>query len=140
MIPNTHPLVATFKRTTQRDDGSTHTYFDYAPIIAWDEDGRPLVAMPGRFGLEPAHDFQDYSGIKEQHPVVAAVPGADYHVEYRQDDDQAKSWPLLAWLIHADGSVMPIDTEGFDPRDALNFTRIFHPSDERPIFTYELPE
>ncbi|WP_141716104.1 hypothetical protein [Streptomyces sp. OspMP-M43] len=64
-------------------------------------------------------------------PVVAALPGGGWLAEYRQDDGSVEASPLVAWLVLADGEMLPRDawSEGYahDPRDAGNFQRVYHP-------------
>lgn len=64
-------------------------------------------------------------------PVVAALPGGGWLAEYKQDDGSVEAYPLVAWLVLADGEMLPRDASGdggaHDPRDAGNFQRLYHP-------------
>lgn len=64
-------------------------------------------------------------------PVVAALPGGGWIVEYKQDDGTVQAYPLVCWLVLADGQVIPRDagTDGdtYDPRELANFQRMYHP-------------
>ncbi|MFJ3806784.1 hypothetical protein ACIPWE_10520 [Streptomyces sp. NPDC090073] len=64
-------------------------------------------------------------------PVVAALPGGGWISEFGQEDGSIETYPLLAWLVLADGEMIPMDVSvnGYaqDPRDAGNFRRMIHP-------------
>ncbi|MER0422791.1 hypothetical protein [Streptomyces microflavus] len=64
-------------------------------------------------------------------PVVAALPGGGWMAEYKQDDGSLEAYPLVAWLVLADGEMVPRDASGegdaHDPRDVGNFQRLYHP-------------
>ncbi|MEU2434500.1 hypothetical protein ABZ611_34345 [Streptomyces sp. NPDC007861] len=68
---------------------------------------------------------------RETNPVVAALPGGGWFTEYKQDDGSVQAYPLVAWLVLADGEMIPMDAavDGFvqDPRETGNFHRLFHP-------------
>lgn len=67
-------------------------------------------------------------------PVVAAIPGGGWRIEYKDDDGTPLISPVLAWAIHADGTCKPIDVDpsGWcdDPLTAANFIRVYHPDEE----------
>jgi hypothetical protein len=44
-------------------------------------------------------------------PVVAALPGNGWWVAYQRDDDDEAElvFPVLAWMVHSDGTLTPAD-------------------------------
>ncbi|MEV5958356.1 hypothetical protein AB0M11_32180 [Streptomyces sp. NPDC051987] len=67
----------------------------------------------------------------KSNPVVAALPGGGWRAEYKQADGSVQAYPLIAWLVLADGQMIPMDTytdgEAHDPRRVGNFSRLYHP-------------
>ncbi|MFH0244441.1 hypothetical protein ACGRHY_18955 [Streptomyces sp. HK10] len=113
-------------------DGKTRTHYTNKPVIAWDDDGNPLV-VDGKTGrLRDAGSWSNYVGVHEGEPVVvAALPGDGWRAEYRDDDGTVHSSPVVAWLVYDDGSVKPADTDrdGYVdfPTTVSNFVRIYRP-------------
>lgn len=71
-------------------------------------------------------------------PIVAALPGGGWRIEYdaiRPKDGSTFSDPVLAWLVRANGETYPISTDSSgltdDPTDASNFRRVYHPDEEQ---------
>ncbi|PBC96183.1 hypothetical protein BX281_4198 [Streptomyces sp. Ag82_O1-15] len=66
-------------------------------------------------------------------PVVAALPGGGWRVAYEQEDGTVEISPLLAWLVLADGQMIPMDAghDGSvnDPRTTGNFAGMSHPDE-----------
>lgn len=105
-------------------------------IVAWDEDGRPLVVDNHGLSLAASTRYR-FSGISRQpSPVVAAVPGGGWMIETTNEDGLTSTDPIVAWSIHADGTASPIgvDADGVsgDPTDGPGQYRIFHPDSTFP--------
>lgn len=51
--------------------------------------------------------------------------------EYKQEDGTVHAYPLIAWLVLADGEILPRDAwadgGAHDPREVGNFERLYHP-------------
>ncbi|MGI5469631.1 hypothetical protein [Streptomyces sp. CA-132043] len=67
----------------------------------------------------------------KNNPVVAALPGGGWMVEYKQVSGGVETYPVVGWLILADGQMIPMDAnvDGStqDARAAGNFERLYHP-------------
>ncbi|MFC8406754.1 hypothetical protein ACWEQ5_13595 [Streptomyces griseoincarnatus] len=67
----------------------------------------------------------------KSNPVVAALPGGGWIAEFKQDDGSVETYPLVAWLVLADGEMIPMDAsasgDAQDPREVANFQRMYHP-------------
>ena len=61
MIPNHVPYEAVFRHCETRDDGVYESY-SVRPVIAWDAEGRPLVA--GARNLVGADTYSNFVGIE----------------------------------------------------------------------------
>ena len=118
-------------------DGSYYVHYENnprgpitKPVIAWDDEGRPLVA--GKYGLVPAHELGSVKHIRQDDaPVVAAVPGGGWLIDCKDDDGNTWTTPILAWTIRADGNAVPLtaDSDGVtdDATKGLAECRIYHP-------------
>jgi hypothetical protein len=102
------------------------------PVIAWDDDGSPLIA--GKFGLISAADsgLGAVRGIKhDTEAAVGAVPGGGGVIDCVDDEGTTWTTPILAWVIHGNGTATPItsDVDGVtgDATDGLEKYRIRHP-------------
>lgn len=107
------------------------------PVVAWDDDGRPLIA--GRYGLELAADagLGAIRGIRQaSEAVVGAVPGGGWLIDCTDDEGVSWTLPILAWTIHADGAATPLTTDAdgvtSDATEGLASYRIHHPQDRLP--------
>lgn len=73
--------------------------------------------------------------IPDPNPVVSALPGAGWAAEYLLPDGTTQRYPLIAWLVRADGTLEPLDMgeDGYaeDPRGAQNFARLVQPEEPR---------
>lgn len=106
MIPANHPYEAHYKATGH--DGKT--YHESRPVIAWDENGFPLIA--GRDRLVRADHRPGFHGVEEARgPVIAALPSGGYRIAYKQDDGAEDISSVLGWLIYADGWAEAIDSD-----------------------------
>lgn len=133
MIPATHPFEARFKQSS-RPNGEGTTYFTTLPVVAWDENGSPLVSDKQR--LVPASSWGNFHDVVETAPpVVAVIPGGGWMVEYK-DGDSTSAWKIVAWAIDAAGEMKPLSTDstGYcdDATTAENFVRIYHPDEVVP--------
>lgn len=127
MIPASQPFEARYRHG---EKGNFH--YTTKRVVAWDNEGYPLVVGRDGCQLDRANswsNFQDVGPVDSA--VVAALPGAGWLAEYREDDGGLTTSPVVAWLVHADGSLNPMDTEpgGLveDPTTVGNFIRIYHP-------------
>lgn len=135
MIPATTPYVARYRQTFDRPDGSQGSYIADKPVIAWDDDGEALVAASERGRLVLASGYSNFEGLDTADPhVVAALPGAGWLAEYKEDDGTLFRFPVTAWLVSSDGSCKPVkvDADGYsdDARDSANFVRLITPGEQ----------
>jgi hypothetical protein len=106
------------------------------PVIAWDDDGHPLVVGPQ--GLRRAEDLGRFVRLFENAaPVLSAIPGGGWLIECTDDEGVTWTDPIMAWTIHADGTAIPIgvDSDGVtdDATQGLASYRIYHPSSTTPV-------
>lgn len=128
MIPATQPFKARFKQSS-RSNGEGVTYFTTMPVIAWDENGSPLVS--NKQCLVPADSWGNFHDVVEADPpVVAVVPGAGWIAEYQDGEDTMTS-PILAWTVDAAGEFKPFAADGqgdpFDATEVSGLVRIYDP-------------
>lgn len=88
MIPNLHPC-----------------FMDNGDVVAWDDEGRPLVLdrKRGRLALGHGELFHD-----DNFNVRQIMPGRGYTVVFNPGTPEQFTEPLLAWAVTADGNVIPI--------------------------------
>lgn len=127
MIPATTNVECQFEG--DRGDGTKYRYTSN-PVIAWDDDGTPLVLGDG--ALVSAERYRNFIGLVEADaPVVAALPGGEWRAEFKDDDGTIHSTPLLSWNVRADGTATPIvagsDGDVYDPCEVSNFSRLYIP-------------
>ena len=132
MIPATHPYEARFRQTTKLSSGGTHEYFTNKPVLAWDNEGAPLVA--GKQGLVAADTYTNFHDVvPAKKPVVAVLPGVGWVAEYKDGDDTV-SWPVVCWTIDAAGEMTPLaaDISGYcdDATSSADFIRLYRPDEE----------
>ncbi|MFR9796612.1 hypothetical protein ACL02U_12010 [Streptomyces sp. MS06] len=130
MIPASQPHEARYRHES---DGRIH--YTTKAVIAWDDDGYPLVVGRDGCQLVRANGWRNFHDVVPvDPPVTAAFPAAGWQVVYKDDDSAEYRIPLTAWLTLADGSLRPVDvgTDGFadDPTECLNFVRLVPPSNE----------
>jgi hypothetical protein len=118
-----------------KHENSGHVHYTTKRVVAWDEDGHPLVIGGDSYSLVRASGWSNFHDVvAADPPVVAALPGAGWRAEFRDDDGSLDSVPLTAWLVYADGNIKPADVESSgeadDPTTVSNFVRLFHPSEE----------
>lgn len=69
----------------------------------------------------------------ETNPVVAALPGGGWRARFKEDDGSRHVWPIVCWLVRADGSCTPVDVDCYgiqgDPTESSNFDRLLGPDD-----------
>lgn len=113
MIPATRPYDARFKKHLNANDGTTTTYYDTKPVIAWDEDGHPLVV--GERQLVRASNLPGFMDIDEYESVfMSAIPGGGWQIAWKQDDGTEFIDPVLAWVVdhHGQAKAMSADSTG----------------------------
>jgi hypothetical protein len=131
LIPPGRPLVALFRE--EEAEGEQEYYFR-VPVVGFDEDtGEPMVILEeDKRHPRSARSVHNYVGLEfEDPPVVAALPGQGWRIEYT-DDGRKWSQPIVGWLVRADGSVtvVDIDETGYvAERDTGegDVGRIYHP-------------
>jgi hypothetical protein len=124
LIPAPPGTVARYKF-----DNNGHPYYDEKPVIAFDGDGRALVAGGRR--LVPADDYANFTGLDERAGYVALIPAGGWRVEFSDDDGSKWDEPLAGWALKNSGRIDPFTTDA----DGLtqNFDsyagqyRIYHP-------------
>lgn len=129
MLP-AHGYVALYEHQRTVPDGAPQSVETTAPVVAWDDEGHPLVVRDGR--LQGADSRPGYVGLRAARaPAVAVLSGGGWRAEFRNDDGTTTSRPLLAWTIRADGSCSPLDADtlgrGDDPTGNAAFVRVYHP-------------
>lgn len=130
MIPATARYEASYRH---EKDGRAH--FTTKPVIAWGDDGAALVADMKTGRLCDADSWSNFAGLAmADAEVVGVIPGGSWRAEHSTDDGDVESTPVLAWLVHADGSCTPTiaDRDGYtdDPTTASNFIRLYEPEEE----------
>jgi hypothetical protein len=102
------------------------------PVIAFDDDGRPLVL--GERGLVPAESLDGFHSLATtvDHTVI---PGAGWIAALSLDDDEEVDdpqrflhVPVVAWLIDDDGDGVPVVARP-DGTTAAWDGPIFHPDE-----------
>ncbi|MGV9242643.1 hypothetical protein [Streptomyces sp. NPDC003710] len=130
MIPATRPFDARYRQAN-----GDRTYFTTKPVIAWSDDGTALVPDPKTGRLVDADSYSNFAGlIAADAEVVGVIPGGSWRAEHSTDDGDVESTPVLAWLVHTDGSYTPTiaDRDGYtdDPTTASNFVRLYQPEEQ----------
>ncbi|MFY1589127.1 hypothetical protein ACN267_32245 [Micromonospora sp. WMMD734] len=127
MIPAPRGLAARYKRAN-----STHHI--HLPLVAFDDEGHPLVVSEKTGALVRADRSRDFDGV-EPYPyseLVAIAPAGGWRVAWKTASGGEWSQPLVGWGLKADGTVVPLDADpgGFvdDFGDSPTHTyRIYHP-------------
>ena len=100
-------------------DGTFFAHFGYPSqdtpgspreVIAWADNGDALLL--GKKGLVVAHTLEGFQYIrraKVQPKVVATLPGAGWQVSTKFTDGEIWTTPVLTWLVHENGDVVPMD-------------------------------
>lgn len=132
MIPATHPYEA---RYSHENPTGGRPYFTTKPVVAWDEDGAAMVADQKTGRLREASSYSNFAGLaKADAAVVGVVPGGTWRAEFSTDEGGTTSWPVLAWLVRADGECTPVhaDRDGCtdDPTTASNIVRLYQPEED----------
>jgi hypothetical protein len=140
MIPAPPGLVAQYKH-------SEPEHWTNLPIVAFDEDGRPLVVdAEGRHKTRLVHAeaYANYHGMAEDpySALTALLPAGGWRVEHIQDDGSKWSEPLVGWGLKLNGDVVPLATAAERVMGPLDVTVAKHcPScDCETILRYYLRE
>jgi hypothetical protein len=134
VIPATQPYEARFRQSHKLSDGRVHEYFSTKPVLAWDDDGGPLVA--GKQRLAPADSYKNFHDVVPAGPpAVTALPGGGWVAEYKDDaNGNTFEFPVVAWAIDTSGDLTPtiVYSDGMsDSATSLdNFVRLYHPDFE----------
>lgn len=136
MIPAVYPMYARFEQPGVGD----RKYHTAKRVLAWDDEGRALIASERGDALCRATDYSNFSHLSETDgtdgPAVALIPAGGWRVE-RTDDGKRWSQPLIGWALRADGSVVPMETDSqglvLEVNDADY--RIYHDDDREQAAT-----
>ncbi len=128
------PATARYE-ASYRHEGDRGAHFTTKPVIAWGDDGAALVADMKTGRLRDADSWSNFAGLAmADAEVVGVIPGGSWRAEHSTDDGDVESTPVLAWLVHTDGSCTPTiaDRDGYtdDPTTASNFVRLYEPEEE----------
>lgn len=128
MIPATSPYRAAFKHR----NGAGGTYYEYMPVIAWDDEGNPLVACDDGKSqrLLPARTYNNFAHVEpDEQRIIALIPGGGWRVEHSEDDGATWSHPLVAWALQAGGLLVPVETDSDGVAEEVmdRAYRIYHP-------------
>jgi hypothetical protein len=136
MIPAPPGWAARYKHTAA-GDGST--YWTEKRVIAWDDDGAPLVVDDETGRLIAASHWSNFDGVDQAHesPIVSVAPAGGWISEYTLDGKKYAA-PLIGWGLRADGTVVPLETDGdgyVDVSRARKDTeiRIYHPDEQDEV-------
>jgi hypothetical protein len=136
MIPAPRGLTARYKQD------ESPLAWDYKPVIAFGDDGHPLIVGEGKRdrNLVRADTYANYDGLGDDlYPaIVALLPAGGWRVAWSRDDGQGEwSQPLVGWGLKADGSVVPLDTDGTGCVEELDSPRgkyrVYHPGAEDSV-------
>lgn len=132
MIPAPPGIVAQYNQQTTRKDGTVHKYMSTLPVVAFDDEGEPMVL--GKHRLVHASILRGFAGISggDQPELVAVMPANGWRVEFTEPDSGHKhSQPLLGWGLKANGDVVPLDADERGWVEQLtnvdNGWRVYHP-------------
>lgn len=138
MIPANSFPRAVFEHTI----GAGKKYQSFSPVLAWDDEGYPLVlASENPRRLERADGFSNFSHVDtDSDRAISAIPGGGWMIRWTDDEGGTSVEPVVAWLVDATGMLTPaiVDEDGFtsggDPRTVVNPPKFFHPDQrtERP--------
>lgn len=106
MIPATG-YRATYKH--EQPDG-LRPYYTHLPVVAWDDEGRPLVYGGKKFRrLVPADTFTDFHNVAENptNNLVGVIPVTGWQLAYDTGEEQFTE-PVVGFGIDADGDASPI--------------------------------
>lgn len=130
MIPAEKGYLAIYGRTD--DNGRLVQINDERDVIAWDDDGEPLVLGDAR--LVRADWYPNFRQIRQDdREIVSMIPAGQFSIVYVSDDGHSFTTPLVGWGLTSGGSIVPLDTDaaGFvsEPRDTTGKFRITHPGE-----------
>lgn len=104
-------------------------------VIAWDEDGEPLV-IGERGRLQSALRHSNFVGVEQsERAIVQLIPATDWVIWRVEPSGEVWGERLVAWALCADGAVRPLETDSHGCVDTPGETeQIFvrHASDGRP--------
>lgn len=107
------------------------------PVIAWDDDGRPLIAGRRSLVYPDAIDVIDGQPVTswrldEDDGYEATVPGGGWMVTQRFAEGDTRTTPVVAWQISPDGWGRPLiaDPDGVitADNDTATETTYWHPA------------
>lgn len=131
VIPAPPGLVARFRQGESR-------IFSSKPVIAFDDDGYPLVLHEKYHYLIRPDSYSNFvSVVDDPHPpVVALLPSGGWRIEWTNKGEAPWSEPLVGWGLRQDGAVVALDTDSDGlvmerDSDFPNTTfRIYHPEQD----------
>jgi hypothetical protein len=126
MIPAPKGFQAHYNR---KDSGGT-ARFTTRDVLAFDEDGTPLVLGDENHGwrLVPASTYRGFTGIYPgDMPLVLTLPAGGWRVEYAGDDGKNWSEPVVGWGVTADGYAIALTHAGEGIGERVNGeVRVYH--------------
>jgi hypothetical protein len=102
-------LVAVFR---DPDPAAARKRWIRRAVLGFDsKTGVPMVLGDGDRRARRADYYHNFEFLEfDEAPVVAALPGQGWRVEFTDDNGESRSQPIVGWLVRADGSVTPADT------------------------------
>ncbi|MFD8556803.1 hypothetical protein ACFV1N_05880 [Streptosporangium canum] len=100
-----HNYVAVFNHA----DGIEYT----RPVLAWGDQGEPLVADPGR-GLIPVDAewaASTFVRLQLANPPATVIPGGGWMATYTEHAGTEQTAPIVAWRIDSLGVGHPLVTD-----------------------------
>lgn len=97
MIPATQPYIAWFGDIS-------------FPVIAWDDEGTPMVAPHKRLiRADNVSDFDSVEPANRKH----VLPGQGWTITWHKDDPSKRfTEPVLGWVVDDDGDGRPLSACG----------------------------
>lgn len=107
--------------------------FSYHDVVHWipGEDGRLTGCVLSHSQVRRVDDLPGFCGYSRVPEIVSALPGMGWNAVFVMERGQHVRRPVVLWLVHDDGSVVPCDADddGLVHRttDTANFYRLEPP-------------
>lgn len=143
MIPAPPRLAARYRTEGTDNLGTPYKYWDHKAIVAFDDEGIPLIIGERKNGdnrrLIRADTYTNYDGMTEDPDprIVSMIPAVGWRVAYKNEDGSEWTRPLVGWGVKSDGDIAALDVDSTGLVEAIGETgndsyRIYHedePSD-----------
>jgi hypothetical protein len=120
MIP-AHGVVAVYERSGDHQ---------CLPVVAWDDDGTPLVLDPDGLGLVDATGVKNgrFVALEDEAVPLGVLPGGGW-IATIPNHDGPRVEPVVGWLVYQDGSIDPlvVDIQGMVTRITSGDATLDHP-------------